>query len=167
MPAFVADSAFVEPDGSKFVNAPADETVYSMWIGTNDLGVGALLTDSQVAGTNIVNYTDCVFDQLASLYDKGAKYFVLMNVIPLNLAPLYALPSAGGVGANQYWPNKPANLTEISYRMLEQVVTVNSIYQYRLPFLTLIMRRFPGARFALMDVHSLVSIGPSAVSGNN
>jgi hypothetical protein len=157
IPAFMADSAVIEPGGSKFVNAPQDETVYALWIGTNDLGVGAFLTDNQVSGTTLVNYTDCVFDSLERLYQQGARYFTLLNVVPLNLAPLYARPEDGGVGDNQYWMDKPANLSSISGRMLEEVVTVNAIYKYRLPYELYGLRKFPDAHFALFDVHALVS----------
>jgi len=155
LPAFAADSAVIEPSGSKFLAAPQDETVYTLWIGTNDLGVNALLTDSQVPGTTIVNYTNCVFDSLEQLYAEGGRYFVLLNVAPLNLAPLYALPGAGGVGPNQYWMDKPSNLTAISERMLESVVTVNAIYQYQLPYEIFAANKFPEARFALMNVHGV------------
>ena len=137
---------------------PWNETVYSIWIGTNDLGNNALLTDTQRTGTNIVNYTDCVYSQLKRIYDQGGRYFILQNVAPLNLAPLYATAAAGGVsGPNQYWPGKPDNITEISYRMMEQVVTVNRIYDFQTPFVTRISEDFREARFAVMDMHGLVS----------
>lgn len=133
-------------------------TVYSFWIGTNDLGNYAFLTDSQVNGTNIEDYVDCVYDQVDSVYNNGGRYFVLMNIAPLNLAPLYATPSTGGVGANQYWPDKSSNITEISYRMMEQVVNVNAVYKYRTPYEVEVSRRYPGAHFAVFDVHDLVSL---------
>lgn len=138
---------------------PPNETVYSIWIGTNDLGVYALLTDSQVAGTNVVDYTDCVYEQLKRVYDRGGRYFVLQNVAPLNLTPLYGLPGKGGEATDSsFWPDKPSNTTEISYRMMEQVVTVNAIYEYHTPFAVRLSKDFVGARFAVMDMHSLVSI---------
>lgn len=131
-----------------------------MWIGTNDLGNYAFITDSQVKGTNIVNYTDCVYSQLQSIYENGGRYFVLQNVAPLNLAPLYATPENGGLGpgpGNQYWPDKPSNITEISYRMEEQVVTVNRIYDFQTPFEVLIKKYMPEAKVVVMDMHGLVS----------
>jgi hypothetical protein len=156
--AFVADSNYTLPSGSPFMVNPSDQTVYNIWIGTNDLGVGAILTDSQVNGTNIVNYTDCVFSQMQAIYDQGGRYFVLMNIAPLNLAPLYGLPDAGGVGnETRFWPDKPSNLTNVSYRMMEQVVSVNEIFDYRTPFLTRIAETFQGAEMAVMDMHGLVS----------
>jgi len=40
----------------------AENTVYAMWIGTNDLGAGnAFLVDEQVPGTTITNFIDCVW----------------------------------------------------------------------------------------------------------
>jgi hypothetical protein len=80
-------------------------------------------------------------------------------VIPLNLAPQYALPSNGGVTADKYFTDKAAkNLTEISYRMMEQVGLVNEAFEYRTPFEVLIGKRFKGADFARFDVHSLVRL---------
>ncbi|WPB01764.1 uncharacterized protein RHO25_006396 [Cercospora beticola] len=160
VPAFIADSEYVEPNGDKFMINPPDETVYSIWIGTNDLGNKGFLTDQQVRGTNIVNYTDCVFDALKQLYDQGGRYFVLQNIAPLNLAPVYALPEDEGVaGKDKYWlADWPLdNQTAMSYRMLEQVVTVNAIFECQTPFVKRISREFEDARFAIFDMHALIS----------
>lgn len=161
VPAFIADSEYVEPNGDQFMINPPDETVYSIWIGTNDLGNKGFLTDQQVRGTNIVNYTDCVFDALKQLYDQGGRYFVLQNIAPLNLAPVYALPEDEGVaGKDKYWlADWPLdNQTAMSYRMLEQVATVNAIFEYQTPFVKRISREFEDARFAIFDMHALVSL---------
>ncbi|RMZ07326.1 hypothetical protein D0860_05163 [Hortaea werneckii] len=161
VPAYLADSEYVLPNGTKFMQDPVDETVYAIWIGTNDLGYDALIEDEQVPGTNISTYLDCVYNQLERVYDNGGRYFVIMNAPPLNLAPEYGIPGQGGVGPNQYWPDKGegvgGNLTEISGRMSEQVVTVNSIYEYRTPFEAKIAERYPGASFAVYDVHGLMT----------
>ncbi|KAK4997235.1 hypothetical protein LTR66_003320 [Elasticomyces elasticus] len=155
VPAYINDSKYVEPNGSKFLDIPADKTVYAMWDGTNDLGNNAFLTDSQVKGTTLVDYLDCIYNQLDRIYRNGGRYFVLMNVAPLQLAPLYGLPDKGGVGPNHFWPNKPGNLTEISYRMLEEVVTVNEVYRTRTPYAVKIVERYPGAHFAVYDINGL------------
>jgi hypothetical protein len=39
VPAYIKDSHYVEPNGTKFMIEPPDETVYAMFIGTNDLGM--------------------------------------------------------------------------------------------------------------------------------
>ncbi|TKA54230.1 hypothetical protein B0A49_12900 [Cryomyces minteri] len=157
IPAFIADSKYVEPNGQKYMKNPADSTVYSMWIGTNDLGDKALLTDSQVPGKTIVDYTNCVFEQLDSIYANGGRYFVLQNIAPLQLSPLYGLPENGGVGPSHYWPDKPSNITEVSYRMKESAVTVNDIYKYQVPYELIVANRYPGAHFAVMDMYTLIS----------
>jgi hypothetical protein len=157
IPAYIADSEYVDENGTKFLDIPVDETVYSMFIGTNDLGNYAFISDAQVAGTTLVNYTDCVFGAIQSLYDNGGRYFVLQNVAPLHLAPQYGLPGKGGLETTQYWPDKPSNITEISYKMLEYVSLVNAVFKYETPYLTEVVRQFPGAHVAVMDINGLVS----------
>jgi len=104
------------------------------------------------------------------LYATGARYFVLMNLAPLWLAPMYA--SAMPVN---YWPVKPANFTEVTQKMKvssskilhsmlctyarrlqEYVTTVNSVYQFETPFDVLIKNRWPGANVANFDIGSFV-----------
>lgn len=41
--------------------------------------------------------------------------------------------------------------------MREYTRLVNSLFEYRTPYELLIARRYPGASFALFDVHSLIS----------
>lgn len=156
VPAYLADSAYYYPNGTKFMEDPADATVYAIWIGTNDLGYEAFIQDEEVAGTNLTTYVDCVYDQLSRVYANGGRYFVILNVAPLNLAPIYAAPPYSA-GNNQYWANRTDNYTDTSGRMMEQVVSVNAIYEYRTPFAVEIAKRYPGASFAVYDVHGLVS----------
>ena len=157
IPAYIADSKYVLPNGTKFLEDPADETVYSIFIGTNDLGNDAFISDAQVPGTTIVNYTDCVFNAIQRIYDNGGRYFVLQNVAPLQLSPQYGLPGKGGLASTQYWPDKPSNITEISYKMLEYVSLVNNVFKYKTPYLTEVANRYPGAYIAVMDINGLVS----------
>ena len=135
----------------------ATDAVYAIFIGTNDLGVWAFLTDSQVPGKVLSAYTDCVYQSLDKIYAAGARVFVLMNTIPLQLAPLYANATVNGVGDNQYWPMKPTNHTQISDVMHEYTTSVNNIYKYQTPFEALVAKRYPGASFANFDVWSLFS----------
>jgi hypothetical protein len=127
-----------------------------MWIGTNDLGNDAFLTDSQAKGKVIPDYVDCVFNAFDDLYQNGGRYFVLMNVAPLQLLPQYATPENGGLPATQFWPNKYENITLASYRMWQSVATANEIFTYRTPFEVLLQHRYRGAHFAIMDTNSLV-----------
>lgn len=47
LPSFVADVGVK----TLYENRTAENTVYALWIGTNDLGFGAFLTDSQAPGS--------------------------------------------------------------------------------------------------------------------
>jgi hypothetical protein len=156
IPAYIADSKYVV-NGTKFMDNPPDETVHSIFIGTNDLGNYAFISDAQVAGTSITNYTDCVFGAIQSVYDNGGRYFVLQNVAPLQLSPQYGLPGKGGLETTQYWPDKPSNITEISYKMFEYVSLVNAVFKYETPYLTEVVKQFPGVHIAVMNINGLVS----------
>lgn len=155
VPAYIQDSHYYV-NGTKFMIDPPDATVYAIWIGTNDLGYYAFLDDSQVAGTNLTTYVDCIYTQVDRIYNNGGRYFVLMNNAPLNLAPLFAAPPYD-IDASQYWPTKPKNHSEISGRMMEEVVTVNAIMDYRTPYAVEAVKKYPGASFAVYNVHDLVS----------
>ena len=106
---FVADTTFVNATtntNTLYTDRDANNTVYAMWIGTNDLGNDAFLTDSSLNGTTIPDFVDCVYDKFDVIYNTGARYFVLMNIAPLQLSPQYGLPGAGGAAATHYWPDK-------------------------------------------------------------
>ncbi|KAK3691167.1 hypothetical protein LTR37_018821 [Vermiconidia calcicola] len=156
IPAYIADSRYVEDDGTDFIEGAEDGRVYAFWDGTNDLGFSAFIQDEQVAGTNLTTYINCIYNQMQRVYDNGGRNFVLFNVAPLYFAPEYAAPPYD-VGVNQYWLDKPKNHTQLSGRMLEQVVTVNAIFDYRTPFAVEIKKRYPGARIAVFDVHGLMT----------
>ena len=75
LPTFFAERA----NGSLAALRPED-TIYTLWIGTNDVGVGALLTGSQTPGVTIVDTTKCAVDWVRALYESGARNFVFQNV---------------------------------------------------------------------------------------
>ncbi|PQE31364.1 acetyl esterase protein [Rutstroemia sp. NJR-2017a WRK4] len=158
--AFVADTKYVNTStktNTLYTNRKSDNTVYSMWIGTNDLGNGAFLTDSSLGETTIPDYIDCIFDRFDGIYATGARYFVLMNLAPLQLSPLYGMPDAGGLNASHYWTDKPSNITEVSGKMKEYTKLSNSVFDYRVPYELLIKRRYPGASIAIFDTNTLMT----------
>jgi len=158
--AFVADSKFVNATTGKnslFTNRRSSNTVYSMWIGTNDLGAYGFLTDSSSNGTVISDYVDCIYSKFDTIYANGGRYFILMNTAPLQLSPLYGMPGAGGLASSHYWPDKPANISEYSGKMKEYTTTVNSLFDYRTPYELLVKKRYPEASIAIYDVHSLIT----------
>ncbi|KAF4552899.1 GDSL-like Lipase/Acylhydrolase-like protein 2 [Elsinoe fawcettii] len=160
LPAYLADKAYTVPStGKPFLNIPPSRTVYTIWIGTNDLDYQSFLTNRQVPGTNLTTYTDCVYAQMQRLYDSGARYFVLFNIAPLQLSPLYGRADAGGFGPGQYWMNKStdaATINNISADMAEEVATVNEIYEYRTPVEVLVEKKFKGSNVAVFDMEGLI-----------
>jgi len=162
VPAFLADKAYginSATNTSLFTTAlTEDNTVYAIWDGTNDLGYYSFIQNEEAPGATLNDYVSCIFNQVDKLYASGARYFVLMNVAPLELAAIYANASFGGVGDNQYWPDKltyGTNLTAWSERMRMEVADVNAIYQYRTPYEVLLANRYPGSNFALYNVNKL------------
>lgn len=116
--AFVADSKYINATtktNTLYTNRRDSNTVYSMWIGTNDLGSYAFLTDSSLNGTVISDYVDCIYNRFDQIYADGGRYFVLMNTAPLQLSPLYGMPGAGGLAASHYWPDKVCRFFNIEF----------------------------------------------------
>lgn len=160
MPNFLNDKR-VDKDastGKPFFQPPlsAKDAVYAIWIGVNDLTV--FFDRQQTNGTTVVDYLDCVWQQVDTLYNAGGRYFTINNVPPLELLPLFANRSEGGVGPNLYDQTRPAdyNYTASAIDMHELVAGVNAVYEYRTPYEALVARRYPGAHFALYDVNKLV-----------
>ena len=142
---------------SLYWHVNAENTVYGLWIGANDLGVSAFLTDSQVPGTNLTSYVGCIWSVFDHIYRAGGRRFVLLNNNALQMTPLYQIPSKGGVGNSSYWPNKGnQNVTQYNQKMLEYVAMTNRMMDYGAPFNHIIKRRWPGASFALYNVHDLI-----------
>ncbi|QSZ33601.1 hypothetical protein DSL72_005169 [Monilinia vaccinii-corymbosi] len=157
--AFVADINYINSStntNTLYTNRKPGNTVYSMWIGTNDLGQGGFLTDSSLNGTTIADYVDCIFERFDGIYQTGARYFVLMNNAPLQLSPLYGMPGAGGLNASASWPDKPSNTSEVSGKMREYTQLANALFDYRVPFELLIKKRYPGASIAIFNTNSLL-----------
>jgi phospholipase/lecithinase/hemolysin len=152
--AYKADLAY----NALWAGRSAENTVYALWIGTNDLGYGGFLSDSQAPGTTISSYVDCVWSVFDAIYRTGGRFFVLLNAAPLHLIPLYAAPSNGGSFDSQFWQNKTAyNTTEYQYKMLQYTTSANTMFDYGVPFQTVIKKRWPGATFAIFDAHRLLT----------
>ncbi|KAK4235278.1 carbohydrate esterase [Achaetomium macrosporum] len=153
MPSFQADVTYK----SLYPRRTAANTVYAVWIGTNDLGEGAFLTDSQTPSKTISDLVSCVFSVFDRIYKTGGRRFVLLNTGPLELAPLYAHPDNGGTGDSQFWTTKTQyNITEYSQKIREYATSVNTMYEYGVPVQVALKNRWPKATFDIFDVHSLL-----------
>lgn len=107
--AFLADTKYINQTtrtNTLYTNRKSGNTAYAMWIGTNDLGAGAFLTDSSLGETTIPDYVDCIFEKFDRIYKTGGRYFVLFNTAPLQLSPLYGTPESGALTASKFWTDK-------------------------------------------------------------
>lgn len=84
---------------------------------------------------------------MAELYEYGARKFAVLNLAPLEHAPLYAPPGPGD------------NFTDISTRMRDLTQGGNEIYKYRIPF-EVKAGSLEGAKVAVVDVYGLVKQHP-------
>ncbi|CAK7267149.1 hypothetical protein SEPCBS57363_002448 [Sporothrix epigloea] len=134
-----------------YKNRTAENTVYSLWIGTNDLGSGGFLTEKQVAGANLTTYVECIWSVFDAIYATGGRRFVLLNVAPLHLAPLYRPSSQGGE------KKSVTNETEYASKMMEYSTSVNTMFDYGVPFHALVKKRWSGSTVTIFNTHQLLT----------
>ncbi len=100
----------------------------------------------------------CIWSVFDNIYQTGGRRFVLLNLAPLQVSPLYAPASRGGTVTSQYWANKTAyNATEYSEKMREYTSNVNTMFEYGVPFNLVVKSRWPGATFSIFNVHGLLT----------
>ncbi|CAL1699732.1 unnamed protein product [Somion occarium] len=122
------------------------ETLYTLWIGTNDVGADTMMSGKQTPGNTIVQVTQCPVSWVKTLYDTGARNFLFQNMIPLQLTILYR---ADGY-LTRFW-TAPHNQTEWSVYMTELVASGNELARLMLQSLS---RELPGAHIGLFDSYS-------------
>ncbi|KAF7310354.1 Carbohydrate esterase family 16 protein [Mycena chlorophos] len=129
------------------LHLPPEETIYTLWLGTNDLGVSALLTGSDAPSVSLVDVMECQMDWVKTLYASGARNFIFQNMIPLELTILYNVNSY----PNRYWAFE-RNTTEWSIFMTELTRSGNKLSELMLQALVPTLH---GAHLAIFDSHSL------------
>jgi phospholipase/lecithinase/hemolysin len=141
-----------------YADVTAENAVYGLWIGTNDLGVDAFLMDTQVPNTNLTTYVDCLWSVFDHIYTAGGRRFVILNNNALQLAPVFRTPEQGGTGNSLYWGDKENyNMTEYNQKMMEYTVMANRLISDGAPLNLLVHNRWPGASFGVFDVNGLVT----------
>lgn len=58
----------------------ASDTVYTVWIGANDIGDWGLLTGQGEPNVTVVDIVKCTMEWVRGLYGSGARYFLFQNV---------------------------------------------------------------------------------------
>ncbi|KAH7106651.1 carbohydrate esterase family 16 protein [Auriculariales sp. MPI-PUGE-AT-0066] len=138
---------FAEQLHNGSVKLKPQETVYTLWIGTNDVGAAALLTGDGVPGVSVVDTTSCAVNWIKKIYALGGRNFIFQNMIPLETIPMYS-PDAY---YNRYWSFE-RNSTAWSVSMAELTKSGNAIAKLLLQDLA---PQLPGAHIALFDSHAL------------
>ena len=60
-----------------------EETMYTLWIGTNDVGVSNLFTGKVRPGlATLVDAVNCSINWVSAMYASGARNFIFQNVSP-------------------------------------------------------------------------------------
>lgn len=151
--AFEADLAWP----ALFPDRTAGNTVYALWIGTNDVGVEGLLGDRQAPGQTVAAWAECLWRVLDRVHAAGGRRFVLLKQLPLAEAPMYATPGRFGRGNGAYLADPGGYDVSVWQRRLEQLVAAaNALVDYGVPAqLGPSRRRWPGASVAVLDVHAL------------
>lgn len=154
VPTFLADLEHDLYDGGR----TAVNTVYSLWIGSNDLGLGGFLTDEQVPGKTLSDYVECNWQVLDEVYKTGGRHFILLTVFPYDQSPLYNLPSQGGLESPTSNPTKAeTNMTMYYTKARQQSTSVNTMLKYGAGFQAMVQKRWPGATLTVLDAHALMS----------
>ncbi|KAI5886450.1 uncharacterized protein SCHCODRAFT_02641780 [Schizophyllum commune H4-8] len=138
-----------EKNGTIPSTVTPDNSLYTLWIGTNDVGAWGLLTGHEIGNATVVDTVQCAVNWVKTLYDRGARNFLWQNMIPLEFAPMY-LPDA--------YPNKFTteikNATAWHLGMKELTSAGNEIAK-------LLLEKFvpslEGAHVGLFDSHALFS----------
>ncbi|KAJ2920932.1 hypothetical protein H1R20_g16159, partial [Candolleomyces eurysporus] len=126
---------YFEEKANGTVKVAPQETVYTLWIGTNDLGTNALLTGNPGTKASLVEVTDCMVNWVKVLYQRGVRNFIFQNMIPLETIPLYAPVSY----YTRYWTAE-RNSTEWSVFMRELVLSGNQLTKLKLQALAPTLR---------------------------
>ncbi|EIN06961.1 SGNH hydrolase [Punctularia strigosozonata HHB-11173 SS5] len=123
------------------------ETLYTLWIGTNDVGAGELLTGQATSGVTVVDTTECAIQWIKTLYGSGARNFLFQNMIPLDLTSIYQADSY----PDHYW-SAQRNTTEWNIFMRELVAAGNALSKL---FIQLTTPSLVGATVGYFDTHAL------------
>ncbi|KAG5720609.1 GDSL esterase/lipase [Termitomyces sp. T112] len=137
--------AYFAEIGNGSLEVDPEETIYTLWIGTNDLGINSLVTGSNNA--SIVDVANCMINWVKVLYNSGARNFVFQNMIPLQDTILYSANSY----PNRFWQPE-RNTTAWSVFMTELVLSGNALTKLLLQNLA---PTLPGSHIALFDSHAL------------
>jgi len=139
--------SYIQEVQNGFLNVDPSSTIYTLWIGTNDVGANAVLTGGQAPGVTIVNTTRCAVDWVKVMYQSGARNFIFQSMLPLQNTVMYSTDSY----PNGYWTAQ-RNTTEWNLVMAELTNAVNAL---ALAWLEAMAPSLPGAHLGYFDSYGL------------
>ncbi|TFL01910.1 GDSL lipase/esterase [Pterulicium gracile] len=140
---------YLEDKRSGKTNPPIKDTLFTLWIGTNDIGVGGLLDTSGAlpGGSTLVDTSACVAHWVESMYDNGARNFLIHNIVPLENNILYSADTY----PNFFWTGDH-NATHWNLEIRQLAETSNALTSL---MLTELAPRLKDAHIGLFDSHAL------------
>ncbi|KAL4901560.1 hypothetical protein BDW74DRAFT_181571 [Aspergillus multicolor] len=154
LPYYLADLRYPElyVDGRN-----AENTVYTVWVGGNDLGIGGFLNGFNEENTTLASLVECNFAVLDEIYNTGGRQFVVFGTHPLHVAPMY-LPEEQQPEPieNSSWPPISSyGLGDYNTKMREYAVSTNTMLMFGIPYQRL-EGRWPGATVSFFDAQQLI-----------
>ncbi|VDC02533.1 unnamed protein product [Peniophora sp. CBMAI 1063] len=139
---------YLEEVRNRSLRVDYEKALYTLWIGTNDLGPNTLLTGDEVMpNATIASVTACTIDWAKELYATGVRNFLFQNIIPLERLPIYSVDSY----PNRYWTAE-RNTTEWHLFIHELAVAGNTISRLMWESLP---AKLPHAHIGYFDSHAL------------
>ncbi|KAH7011030.1 acetyl esterase [Ilyonectria destructans] len=145
VPAYMSDPAST----TLYDKRSPDNTLYTIWVGTNDLGEHGMLTDGNAAGTTLTDFVEGNWTVFDRIYATGGRHFVLFNLAPLELAPLY---KASFISLAK----TASDPVQMEKKIRQYTSSVNTMFDYGLPFQLLVRKRWPGSTMAIFDTNTLL-----------
>ncbi|KAF8066945.1 GDSL lipase/esterase [Lyophyllum atratum] len=136
---------YFEEKRNRTLKLDPNETIYTLWLGTNDVGANSIVSGNTKA--SIVDVSACLVNWVKVLYESGARNFLFQNMIPLEATPLYASQTY----PNFYW-SAQRNTTEWNIFIRELVLSANALTKLMLQDLA---PKLPDAHVGLFDTHGL------------
>jgi phospholipase/lecithinase/hemolysin len=126
-----------------------DDTLFTIWIGTNDVGIGGLLNTpgNLPGGTTLVDTSRCVSNWVSTMYEAGARNFLVQNMVPLEANVLYSADTY----PNFFWTGEH-NATHWNLEMKQMTRAGNTLVSLMLKELA---PSLPEAHIGVFDSNAL------------
>lgn len=151
VPLYEADLEFEE----LYPNRKADNTVYTLGIGANDLAVNGFMFNQQKENATLSTISDCRMEIFDRIHASGGRYFVLISTLNIEDTPLFTPIPDGGLEWSRMWTNKSDYDTVAEHGKLETFVHALIDLSAQSVELGMLKNRWPDSTFVLFDIYTL------------